>query len=118
MVKDTLPEATFKSWTRYIIVILALRYRKKIKAPLQVLIPPNEVIFTEASLEWSQVRAEWEKMLSVMEADLLHKEIFKHPLVGYITINQTLGFMNEHVLHHINQIKRIGRQVEKNKLLL
>lgn len=115
MSKGALQPATIRSWSRYMVVKLALRYRKKIKAPRQVISPPEEVAFAEAVKDWEQTRAKWQQALSQIPAQFMNKELFKHPLMGYITISQTLSFMTEHVLHHIAQIKRIGKAVGKKE---
>jgi hypothetical protein len=109
--KGELQDSNLRSWLRYITVMLALRYRKKIKAPRQVAPPPEEVTLAEAIGKWEEVRREWKQFLIELPAGTIHKNIFKHPLTGFINIVQTLGFMNEHVRHHIHQIHRIGKVV-------
>jgi hypothetical protein len=42
-----------------------------------------------------------------MTPELAKKNIFRHPLAGDMSISHTLGFMNEHIRHHMAQIRRI-----------
>ena len=105
--KGNLHQATYKSWVRYILVKLALRYRKKIKAPKQVEAPPKVLNPIQVREEWEQLRKQWATMLEKMPTDVINKNVFRHPLAGDMSISHTLGFMNEHVRHHIAQIQRI-----------
>jgi hypothetical protein len=111
LLKGELQDSNLRSWLRYATVMVALRYRKKIKAPRQVAPPPEGVTLAEAIGKWEEVRREWKQFLTQLPADTIHKNIFKHPLTGFLNILQTLGFMNEHVQHHIHQIHRIGKTV-------
>lgn len=107
--KGELQNSNLRSWLRYMVVIIALRFRRKIKAPRQVALPPEGVTLAEAIAKWEEVRMEWQQFLAQLPAGTIHKNIFKHPLTGFLNILQTLGFMNEHVRHHIHQIHRIGK---------
>jgi hypothetical protein len=109
--KGELQDSNLHSWLRYMVVIVALRFRRKIKAPKQVALPPEGVTLAEAIAKWEEVRGEWKQFLTQLPAGAIHKNIFKHPLTGFLNILQTLGFMNEHVRHHIHQIHRIGKTV-------
>jgi MoxR-like ATPase len=42
-----------------------------------------------------------------IEDDLMGKLIFKHPIVGLLTIEQTVGFLAEHYLHHERQMDKL-----------
>jgi uncharacterized damage-inducible protein DinB len=111
MEKGGLHDANFRSWMRYMLVKLALRYRKKIKAPKQVTSPPQDLDPVHVKKEWEELRIQWKKTLERMPPELHKKNIFRHPLAGDMSISHTLGFMNEHVRHHMAQIRRI-RQSE------
>jgi uncharacterized damage-inducible protein DinB len=112
--KGELQDSNLRSWLRYITVKYALRFRRKIKAPRQVAPPPEGVTLAEAIAKWEEVRSDWKQFLAQLPANTVNKNIFKHPLTGFLNILQTLGFMNEHVRHHIPQIHRIGKTVHKN----
>jgi uncharacterized damage-inducible protein DinB len=107
MEKGGLYDANLKSWMRYMLVIMALRYRKKIKAPKQVASPPSELNAAQVKREWEELRLQWRKTLDIMPAELTGKNIFRHPLAGDMSIGHTLGFMSEHVRHHVAQMRRI-----------
>jgi uncharacterized damage-inducible protein DinB len=105
--KGSLSEADYKSWLRYMLVKLALRYRKKIKAPKQVAAPPSDLDPAKVKEAWSQLRQQWATTLNTIPDDLLSKNMFRHPMAGDMSIGHTLGFMAEHVRHHMAQIRRI-----------
>jgi hypothetical protein len=107
MEKGNLHDANLNSWMRYIMVKMALRFRKKIKAPKQVATPPEELDTAQVKKEWEQLRMQWKQTLQLMPPEMAGKNIFRHPLAGDMSISHTLGFMDEHIRHHIPQIKRI-----------
>jgi hypothetical protein len=107
MEKGGLYDADFKSWMRYMLVKLALRYRKKIKAPKQVAQPPDQLNPSQVKQEWEQLRQQWQKTLAGLPPEMVGKNVFRHPLAGDMSIGHTLGFMEEHVRHHMAQIRRI-----------
>lgn len=115
LLKGGLQNSNFRSWLRYVMIVTALRFRKKIKAPQQVKGPPEQITLEEAMQTWEQGRQQWQQFLLRYPADVLGKNIFKHPLAGYLNLSQTLDFMNEHVRHHISQIHRIGKAVHTTK---
>jgi hypothetical protein len=110
-----LRNAGLKSWLRYEIVVLFLRFKKKIKAPAQIAVIPDDVTPAEVLQRWQVLRSEWRNTLEAMPDELLGKEIFRHPVTGFMNISQTLGFLREHILHHVAQIERISHHLHNMK---
>jgi uncharacterized damage-inducible protein DinB len=94
-----------------LLLTLALRYRKKIKAPAILPEPTGNRTFKEWRREWEASRRQWQQLLENTPEKLLQKELFKHPLAGYLTLRQTLDFITEHTLHHVAQVKRLVQSV-------
>lgn len=109
LAKGGLRPANIKSWVRYVVVKLALRYRKKIKTPRQVAMPPEGLNFTEVAEEWNLLRLHWKKNLEHLPPDSIDKNMFRHPIAGDMSIGHTLSFMNEHIRHHMAQLTRIRK---------
>jgi uncharacterized damage-inducible protein DinB len=59
--------------------------------------------------QWASTRRQLEQLLYEYPRKLTHRAIFKHPRAGLLTIEQTLDFMLDHVLHHRRQLARISR---------
>lgn len=59
--------------------------------------------------QWAGTRRQLEQLLNEFPGPLTRKAIFKHPRAGLLTIEQTLDFMLDHVLHHRQQLARIGK---------
>ena len=61
--------------------------------------------------EWEEGRAGWKELVDSLPPEQARKAIFRHPVVGMLTLGQTLQFMDEHIKRHTGQVKRILRQV-------
>ncbi|WP_345226322.1 DinB family protein [Hymenobacter koreensis] len=70
-------------------------------------IPP----MSELRQQWASSRRTLEQLLNEYPSRLMSKAIFKHPRVGMLTIQQTLDFMLDHVLHHQQQLTRISKSL-------
>ncbi|AYA36671.1 DinB family protein [Hymenobacter oligotrophus] len=63
--------------------------------------------------QWLASRRQLEHLLNEFPGQLISRAIFKHPRAGMLTIQQTLDFMLDHVLHHQQQLGRIGKALRK-----
>jgi uncharacterized damage-inducible protein DinB len=102
-----LKPARLAAWFRFWIVVLFLRYKKRIKAPTVVTMPTDAINYEQAQQAWTDSRAQFRNFLETLPANTARKEIFRHPITGMLNAYQTLGFMREHVLHHMGQINRL-----------
>ena len=59
--------------------------------------------------EWAATRRRLERLLNEFPGSYLHQGVFRHPRSGLMTIEQTLTFMLDHVLHHQQQLGRIRK---------
>lgn len=86
--------------------------RFKAPARLAELTPEQVAPLPQLHAEWQSVRRRLEQILNEYPGKLLDRAIFKHPRSGMLTIQQTLDFMLDHVLHHQRQIERISRALK------
>lgn len=56
---------------------------------------------------WEKARSELKEVLTHFQDDQLKRKVFKHPIVGMINIEQALRFLQEHIIHHTPQIKKL-----------
>lgn len=95
---------------RSLLLTLALRYRKKFKAPAILPEPTGDRSLAEWQREWEASRRQWRQVLESVPEKLLRKELFKHPRAGYLTLGQTLDFITEHTHHHVAQVQRLAKK--------
>jgi len=107
LTKSTLQNSGVGTMARFTLLVLALRYRKKIKAPAILPHPAGDQSLDEWRHEWESTRQGWRQLLENVPEKVLRKEVFKHPLAGYLTLRQTLGFITEHHNHHVPQVQRL-----------
>jgi len=93
---------------------LALKSNKRFKAPSFFSVPdntPKENCLTS----WNQGRESLYQLFTDLDATLLTKEIFKHPIAGYLNASQTIQFITNHTDHHAKQINRILPSLSNEK---
>jgi hypothetical protein len=86
----------------------ALISEKQWKAPDVLPSPTGAQSFDNMLIYWENLRNDYEAFLANLDANYHHRLIFKHPFSGRLSLFQTLDFLNNHVVHHMHQIKRIA----------
>ncbi len=103
---DSLSKAGVSNQLKSRALKVALKSPKKFAAPPALPDPENRD--KDRTLEqWEVVRQDLYKTFESLPIESLDREIFKHPVVGYLTPEQTLHFLNDHLHHHLRQINRI-----------
>jgi hypothetical protein len=59
------------------------------------------------------VRRDLEQVLHEFPGTKLNHTVFRHPRAGWLTINQTLTSVLDHILHHQQQLQRISKALAK-----
>lgn len=101
-----------KNWYRYILLKLALGSNKKFKAPKVVGNLTNDLPFDEISRQWNTSFLELENIIKNFPSKHKDKLVFKHPVVGWLSLDQTIGFMKDHLNHHQKQIEFLYSQLD------
>ncbi len=104
---EALPRAGLVSAVKSLSLTIALRSPLKFKAPQRIAPPQQPPHYGELVREWENIRQSLGEFLEVLPRERNHSVIFRHPVIGYINIFQTLRFLQEHIAHHIKQIQRI-----------
>ena len=99
--------AGIKALYRSALLRYALRSKRKFKAPKVLTEPTGPYVVEELFTGWKTTREELEKLFDSIPAEHKKKQLFKHPVLGYISLKQTLGFMGDHMQRHLEQIQRI-----------
>ncbi len=102
-----LEKTGFIQTMKYLLFVVFFRSPIKIKAPVKAIAEfPDFADFTATTNEWNEARVEFENWLQKAPDTLWDKQVFKHPLMGRISINHTVAFFYEHQRRHIKQILR------------
>jgi hypothetical protein len=99
--------AGIKSLYRSTLLRYALRSKRKFRAPKVLTEPTGPYHVEELFTAWKATRNELEKLFDSIPAEHKKRQLFRHPVVGYISLKQTLGFMGHHMQRHLEQIQRI-----------
>lgn len=101
------PKAGVGSRFRSLLLKLALFLPIKFKAPKIAEVEEAYPDFNEMVLEWDEVRNEYQEIISINDAEILSKALYRHPRAGLLNIKQAIEFMEDHVAHHKKQVERI-----------
>jgi hypothetical protein len=108
---------TLKTRLRALLLRLALRLPGlKFKVPPTLPPPPaadDIEPLPELRTEWLAVRRDLEQVLHEFPGTKLNHTVFRHPRAGWLTINQTLTSVLDHILHHQQQLQRISKALAK-----
>lgn len=109
---DQVKPIDFKSKIKAFILKLALSLPLKFKAPKTVSQIPAPKTFSDLNIIWDMTRKELWKVIEKVPGDAVNKGFFKHPISGYMTIEDMLDFFIIHMKHHMRQIKKTLNKVK------
>ncbi len=105
--KTEFPKVGIMAYLRVYSSILLFKLKIKIKAPPFVT-PQNEPIDKLTLLEkWQITRANWSSIVYSFPNKLEDKVVYKHPILGYLSLCLALTFMYRHLLRHKGQLKKL-----------
>lgn len=84
-----------------------LRLPFKVKAPGRTDQVPEHAELDELERNWSEVRRDLEAFVEQYPEELAGAAIYKHPLAGRLSLDQTLQFLIDHLRRHGGQIERV-----------
>ena len=93
---------------RSIILQAYLRSPLKRKAPDAIgdQALPETSSFWEVAKQWKNQRVQLAEYLDQLPPEYSKKQIYKHPFIGRLTLNQMLHFFQAHFYRHRKQIKK------------
>jgi uncharacterized damage-inducible protein DinB len=98
---------------RSVILNAAMRLPLKYKVPPAIQVELEDSYdYEKLSTEWKLLRKQIRDFLNSLDERTAQKEIFRHPVVGRMSIIQGLGFMQEHLVRHTQQVARIIRNAD------
>jgi len=103
---EVIPAGGMKARVKSALLGLAMASPIKIKVPPGVPEVVEQASFEELDNQWSAVREDWGQFLSSYPPDLAERAIYRHPVMGRLTLAQTLRFLITHLKRHSRQIER------------
>ncbi len=107
---DQLPSAGLKSCFRSrLMTWMMAQPDKRFKAPARLGEPTAEAVEVERlRQEWATTRQKLGRVIVSFPVSHRSRAVFQHPRAGWLTLQQTLRFMIDHVQHHQQQVKRLS----------
>jgi len=97
---------------RSLLLKFSLRSNLKFKVPVKSVVPQKQDLNTSLK-KWDQLREELENFLTTFPKEKLNYFVFVHPIAGKMNIKQALGFMEDHLIHHKHQLRKIQRSYQQ-----
>jgi hypothetical protein len=91
---------------KVVILTISQRLPFRYKAPKLVVDHTPTLSLKEIELHWANTRKELKDFLERIEPHHIKRKIYKHPVAGRLNVVQAIGFLREHIIHHLPQIKR------------
>ncbi|MFN0047664.1 MAG: DinB family protein [Cytophagales bacterium] len=105
--KTAFPTPPLSSYFRVFYAVLLFKLKIKMKAPSFV--TPSEAFVNKDELleNWQQTRRDWSEFVYTFPNKLEGRVVYKHPIMGYLSLALALTFMYHHLLRHKSQIIKL-----------
>ena len=114
---DSVPLYHPKSWLGTMLIKLVFLTGYKVKAPVSIDMWKIEEVLNPVDLEkkWNDLRVEIKAFYEENEPRFRKYLAFRHPFAGRMTMLQVLIFWNDHMRHHMKQVRRIEKKLGGQK---
>lgn len=96
------PIERLRSWA----LSLALRSPLRFTAPPMSTELPERDSLPAVAARWEENRDHMRQVLSAIPPDGVDRAIYRHPIVGMMSVDQAVRFFEDHLAHHERQIER------------
>jgi uncharacterized damage-inducible protein DinB len=113
---NEIDDAGFFENLKLLLLKISQRLPFRFKAPKVVLEKtPAPLSFGDLVRQWESSRSEMHGFLNQIEKKNIHKKIYKHPVVGRLSVVHAVQFFTEHLNHHKPQVLTIIEEVKRKK---
>jgi hypothetical protein len=105
-----LPEAPVSSQMKIRMYNLIFGLGLRFKAP-KVLADPENGPLEALEEEWAETRKSLKHFIDQYPEEWMSRGILKHPRAGMINLPDAIRFFNAHLQHHLQQVKRIQKEL-------
>jgi hypothetical protein len=102
-------ERTLGNRLRYLLVMLVLKARIRVRVPSRKMVPVGGQTFAELEERWKKSEAWLQAYVAQLDANGLQKAVFRHPVAGPVTVAQAIRMNLVHVRIHRRQIDALLR---------
>jgi hypothetical protein len=100
--------------TRLIQKIFSSDRKVKVPASAGLVLPGSDLHLSEIADRWNDCRADLNSFVTQGDPGLLRKGIFRHPVGGWMGMQEILEFFSVHLVHHQYQLERIRASLSEN----
>ena len=104
---DQIPERTPETDAAAVQLHAALESDGKWGVPVKFPPPAPDMTLETLAHTWMHSHNDIAHWIGATPDGIAEKLVFKHPIAGRITLEQTLGFLQRHITHHRFQLERI-----------
>ena len=108
---NKIPKAGLTSFFRRLSLRILFSLPFKFKAPKDLETFPDYTNFNELKNQWASQRLDLQHFMDNLPDNMYKTELWRHAIVGKMTIPQMLDFFQDHTQRHIQQIERTIKKV-------
>jgi hypothetical protein len=108
---NKIPRAGFMSYVRRIGLSIIFALPLKFKAPKHIETFPDYANFDSLKNQWASQRLELQYFMDSIPDNMFKTTLWRHAVVGKMSITQMLSFFHSHTERHRGQIERTLRKV-------
>ncbi|HEX3235452.1 MAG TPA: DinB family protein [Gemmatimonadales bacterium] len=92
-----------------VLPLLSLSFARgsRLRAAAPGTLPSGGSSLGQLEVRWSRARANLRAVLGLMGPEDLSRPFFRHPVVGWLTTLEGLGFLERRDAHHLNRVRRL-----------
>ena len=79
----------------------------RLRAPTRAILPVGGSTLAQLEARWTRARANLRAVLQLLGPEDLSRPFLRHPVIGWLTTLEGLGFIERHVAHHLHRVQRI-----------
>jgi hypothetical protein len=79
----------------------------RVKVPVPTVVPEGSATLAELEVRWEAARRGMAAAFEPIGASDLGAARFRHPIAGWVTAGEGLGFLAGHIRHHARQLRRV-----------
>lgn len=91
---------------KFLILASAFRLPIRLKVPAERLRPTGKPELRELEARWGEARSRLAEVLGALTSEAAADRRWRHPILGWLTTEQWVDFIDTHTRHHMSQIRK------------
>jgi hypothetical protein len=105
----TVPPGRAGNWWKRAALDLVLSSDLRVRAPTRRVLPTAAVPLADLAGRWHAAHQAIQAIAEAHGRDWGARLVFRHPLAGWLDLQDTIRFLQVHLEHHSRQLDRLGR---------